>query len=119
MPCDGVPAPADEPSGCTIRVPRAEWNDEAAAALRELFAMYKAARGGMCSRTVLKDDAGVLWQAHDGKQVLWSFKAQPAPDGGAVDVLNGAAAGPMLAAWRVYRLTSCAEVQPVPCFPDR
>lgn len=81
--------------------------------------MYKAARGGMCNRTVLKDDAGVLWQAHDGKQVLWSFKAQPAPDGGAVDVLNGAAAGPMLAAWRVYRLTSCAEVQPVPCFPDR
>jgi hypothetical protein len=54
-------------------VPRAEWNPQAAATLKELFATYKAVRHLMQKRTVLKDNAGVLWENDAGQTVLFSF----------------------------------------------
>ncbi|MEI6084101.1 MAG: hypothetical protein WCS70_07340 [Verrucomicrobiota bacterium] len=55
-------------------VPRAEWNPAAAAALKELFAQYKAVRHLMQKRTVLKDNAGVLWEGPKGEQTLFAFR---------------------------------------------
>jgi hypothetical protein len=57
-------------------VPRAEWNPPAAAALKELFATYKAVRHLMQKRTVLKDNAGVLWENAAGQPLLFSFTTQ-------------------------------------------
>lgn len=86
-------------------VPRSEWNAAAAAAMKDYFAMYKAARGGMKRRTVLPDGAGVLWEGSDGSRWLWSFKEQTWSGGAATDVLTGEtpAAG-KLTAHRVYQL---------------
>jgi hypothetical protein len=87
------------------QVPRENWNDKAVATIKEYFALYKAARIGMQKRTVLPDDAGVLWEAPDGRRLLWSFQSQDWSDGRAVDLLTGAnAPGNRLNAWRVYKL---------------
>jgi hypothetical protein len=88
------------------RVPRAEWQPAAVAAMKEYFALYKAARGGMKCRTVLPDDAGVLWYDEDGNTLLWTFKEQAAL-GGAIDLLTGERAGELLRPWRVYRGVLC------------
>ncbi|OPZ25111.1 MAG: hypothetical protein BWZ02_02599 [Lentisphaerae bacterium ADurb.BinA184] len=85
------------------RVPRAEWNPAAAAAMKEYFAMYRAARGGMRRRTVLPDDAGVLWEDAHGAKQLWAFRGQPAP-AAAIDLLTGEPAVQSLRPWRVYRV---------------
>jgi hypothetical protein len=88
------------------RVPRAQWDATAAATIKSFFAMYRAARAGMQRRTVLKDDAGVLWDDGAGGRLLWSFKAQPWSDGSAIDLLTGQAAAGALAPCRVYRLST-------------
>ena len=86
-------------------VPRENWNDKAVAAIKEFFTLYKAARGGMQKRTVLPDDAGVLWEGADGQRLLWSFQVQDWSDGRAVDLLTGEnALGNRLNASRVYQL---------------
>ncbi len=85
------------------KVPQAEWDAQAVATIKEYFAMYKAARGGMKRRTVLADDAGVLWRDAQGRCLLWSFKAQPWTDGNATDLLTGKEVKGELAPWRVYR----------------
>jgi hypothetical protein len=36
--------------------------------MKTFFAMYKAARGSMKRRTVLADDAGVLWEGAEGNR---------------------------------------------------
>lgn len=93
------------PSMALPRIPRDQWNEDAADAIKTLFAMYKAARGTMKKRTVLKNDAGVVWSGTNGDRLLWSFKAQDWEDGPAVDILTGeeAPAG-NVAPWRVYRV---------------
>lgn len=91
------------------RVPREQWQPEAVAAIKTFVAMYKSARHVMKRRTVLKDDAGVLWEGDAGARLLWSFKAQPWPAGRAVDLLTGEEAPDgRLAPWRVYRLAPAA-----------
>lgn len=57
-------------------VPRAQWNAEAARAIRQLFAEYKRVRPRMQKRTVLDGGAGVLWENEDGQPLLFSFVRQ-------------------------------------------
>ncbi|MFW5856566.1 MAG: hypothetical protein ACOCX4_01700, partial [Planctomycetota bacterium] len=86
------------------RVPREEWDADAARAIKDTIAMYKAARPFMHRRTVLHDDRGVLWEGKDGERILWTFREQPAEEA-ATDLLSGeAAADSGLAKYRVYRL---------------
>jgi hypothetical protein len=87
------------------KVPRERWNPAAVAAIKEYFAMYKAARGAMRRRTVLPDEAGVLWEGAEGRRLVWAFKAQTWPEGRAVDLMSGEPApGNRLAGGRVYRV---------------
>jgi hypothetical protein len=79
--------------------------------------MYKAARGGMERRTVLRDDAGVLWEGADGTRLLWSFKTQPRARGTATDLLTGESAGGNLCPWRVYRVQAVPESEGAPVTP--
>lgn len=91
------------PSTHLYDVPRDEWDPEAVAGIKRIFALYRAHRDHMDVRTVLKDDAGVLWEGRDGSRTLWTFKAQAA-SGDWVDAETGepVTAGP-LAAHCVYR----------------
>lgn len=59
------------------RVPREEWEAQSAAAMQELFAMYKAQRHLMQKRTVLHDDAGVLWENETDQSLLFAFADFP------------------------------------------
>ncbi|MEY2905952.1 MAG: hypothetical protein RLZZ408_423, partial [Verrucomicrobiota bacterium] len=77
------------PSLVFHQVPRENWNDKAVATIKEYFALYKAARGGMKRRIVLPDDTGVVWEGPDGRRLLWSFQSRDWSDGRAVDLLTG------------------------------
>ena len=92
------------PSFSFHAVPRDKWNPQAVAGLKELFALYKATRHLMQRRTVLKDNAGILWE-NDGPQwLLFSTKEQKWP-GEAVDAATGEpAAGGRLKPNRAYRV---------------
>ncbi len=82
---------------------REEWSPSAVAAIKELFAMYRAARGEMHKRTVLEDDMGVLWSDPSGRPaILWSFREQPAPSL-ATDIISGQSAA-TLSPFKVYRI---------------
>lgn len=74
-------------------VPRAEWHAERVAEIKDLFRLYRENRHLMRRRTVLKDDAGVLWESDGatvGTRLLFSFRDQPPPlPGRWVDALTG------------------------------
>ena len=59
-------------------IPREQWNPAAAQAIKELFATYKKVRAMMKHRTVLKNDAGVLWESGGDEAILFSFRPQRA-----------------------------------------
>jgi len=91
-------------------IPREQWDDQAVSMIKEYFAMYKAVRGGMKRRTVLPDDAGVLWENAAGTRLLWSFKVQTWTEGQAMDLLTGSKVPDnALTPWRVYRLVPQLE----------
>ena len=69
-------------------VPREQWNAEAVAKIKELFALYKANRYLMKKRTVLKKDAGILWENETGESLLFCLKDQKW-QGEAVDAVTG------------------------------
>ena len=81
--------------------PRAEWDPHAIEALKEVFAMYRAARGSMAKRTVLDGDRGVAWTDKSGRsKIVWSFKEQEVP-AGARDLATGETVATILP-MRVY-----------------
>jgi hypothetical protein len=85
-------------------VPREEWHPGRTAQIKELFAAYRACRGQMVRRTVLKGGAGVRWDSDDGT-VLFSFIDQAPPFAGAyADAVTGEPAT-ALRANGVYRVT--------------
>ena len=57
-------------------VPRAEWDAAAVAGIKKILGEYKLVRTFMKRRTVLGDDAGVLWEGEGGKKILFSFRRQ-------------------------------------------
>ena len=57
-------------------VPREKWSPPAVVAIKEMFRAYRACRDRMIRRTVLKDDAGVLWEDNKGGSVFFSFRDQ-------------------------------------------
>ncbi|MBC2602530.1 hypothetical protein [Puniceicoccus vermicola] len=87
------------------QVPRDKWNETSVATMKKYFAMYKAARGIMKRRTVLADDAGVLWEGDQGEQLLWSFIEGTWTEGQPVELLTGRSTEERrLEPWRVYRI---------------
>ncbi len=58
------------------RVPRTSWDPKSVAELKELIRLYRKYRHIMCARTVLKNDAGVLWKNDSGETLFFSFKEQ-------------------------------------------
>jgi len=85
-------------------VPREQWNAQRAAEIKELLRLYKQNRHLMTKRTVLRDDAGVLWENETGQSVLFSFKNQkPKAAATATDAATGEPAAD-LQANRVYLL---------------
>jgi hypothetical protein len=76
------------PSFGLHEVPRDDWDPAAAAAIKRLFAAYKAVREKMVRRTVLANDAGVLWENDGPQAVLFAFADQSVADG-AIDVTSG------------------------------
>ena len=69
-------------------VPAAERQPAAQETIKQTIALYKKLRPLMQRRTVLKDNAGVLWENDAGQPVLYSFRTQP-PAGKATDAATG------------------------------
>ena len=87
-----------------LHVPREEWDPCAAAAIKDLFAVYRATRHLMQRRTVLPHGAGVRWDNAEATPLLYSFHSQPAPPG-AIDAATGTAVTDgILRENRVYRV---------------
>ncbi len=87
-------------------VAREEWDAARTAQIKELFALYRQYRGQMRTRTVLKDNAGVLWTNATAEGVLFSFRDGAPPVAG---TLHDAATGEAVSAVqanRVYRVTT-------------
>ena len=74
------------------RVPRGEWDECRVRELKELLDVYKRFRHLMCTRTVMKGNAGVLWSNDTPERLFFSFKAQP-PFGAMTDAATGKAVG--------------------------
>jgi hypothetical protein len=90
------------PSVHLHKVPREEWDPVAERRIKELFAAYRKHKDLMQKRTVLKDDAGVLWETDRDWNLLFSFKEQTW-DTDAVDALTDEKApNNSLVACRVY-----------------
>ncbi|MCX6983840.1 MAG: hypothetical protein NT118_03670, partial [Lentisphaerae bacterium] len=86
-------------------VDRKDWNTEQAKKIKDIIAVYKKCRDKMLRRTVLKNDAGVLWESGDNLAFLFSFKEQPCK-GEATDVLsNEKIANGKLLSGRVYQVS--------------
>ena len=94
------------PSMNLHHLPREAWDPQAVVAIKELFALYKANRQLMQTRTVLADDAGVLWENRKGIPLFFSFREQPLPSAGSwEDAVTGTPlAGARASAYRAYRL---------------
>jgi hypothetical protein len=93
------------------RVPRDKWDERAATQIRETIAMYKRSRPHMKKRTVLPDQAGVVWEDGGPQRVFFSFRNQDATVLGSpatvADVLTGnAVTDGKLLANRAYRFSS-------------
>ncbi len=76
----------------------------AAKRIKELFSVYRKIRGAMKKRTVVKNDAGVMWEGSQGETHFFSYNSQKR-DGKWIDVgtnslVNDGALQPL----RVYRL---------------
>jgi len=85
-------------------IPRESWHAERVGEIKEVLALYKQHRSSMRTRTVLKDNAGVLWEDEVGNAILFSFKAQPYA-GKAVDAATGEhIQDGKLKAYRAYRI---------------
>lgn len=85
-------------------IPRDEWDPQAVVALKELFAVYKQFRHLMQKRTVLKHQAGVLWENETENRLFFSFQQQPCPvDGVAIDAASGEVVHCLMAN-RAYRI---------------
>ena len=61
------------PSMALHKVPREEWDEASAEKLKELFAAYRSVRDRMKKRTVLKADAGVIWEDGSNEAVLFNY----------------------------------------------
>jgi len=84
-------------------IPREQWDPANTAAMKELFAIYKQHRGLMQKRTVLKGDAGVLWENGSETRLFFSFKEQQSPVSGKLtDAGTGAIVEGEVQANRVY-----------------
>jgi len=84
--------------------PRTAWNAQRVGEIKEVLALYRQLRPQMKKRTVLKDNAGVLWHDDAGTALLFSFKAQSYP-GTAVDAASGERVNDgQLQANRAYRI---------------
>ncbi len=80
-------------------VPRDQWDEQAVRAIKQMIQAYRACRHRMIRRTVLKDDAGVLWQDQQGSDaVCFCFRdQQPPPNLDWNEVLTGNPAKHLLA----------------------
>jgi len=83
-------------------VPRDQRNDAAAQAIKTLIRLYRAHRGTMVRRTVLKQDAGVLWEDGRGARLFFSFADQTPPVGGAFTDADTGQPAPSFCANRIY-----------------
>jgi len=86
-------------------VPAEQWSPPAVVAVKDLLAVYKRNRHLMRKRTVLKNDAGVLWESPGGEGLLFSF-AEQRRDGAFTDALTGQPVTGKLQANRAYRTTA-------------
>ncbi len=88
------------------KIPRDQWDPDAVAAMKECIAMYQQHKHLMQTRTVLKDDAGVLWTNDAGDAIFWCHRDQAREILGTresvVDGMTGEAVEE-LKAGRVYR----------------
>ncbi len=84
-------------------VPREKWRKECVDKIKELLGAYRRLRGAMVKRTVLKDDAGVMWDDGKGKRLLFSFKKQKV-DGKVVDAVTGKNAGSSVESFKIYSI---------------
>ena len=93
------------PSLSLHQVPREEWDAEAEREIKELLGVYREVRPLMQKRTVLPDDAGVLWENEDGESPLFFAFRRQDRSGCHLDVATGEERvdGPLLAN-RVYRV---------------
>jgi hypothetical protein len=86
------------------RIPAREWDAEAFEFIRGLIATYRQNCDTMHTRTVLKGNAGVEWEAPSGERLLFSFKRQKI-DEDAIDLRTGEpAARREVAKNAVYRM---------------
>jgi len=85
-------------------VPREKWDAQRVQQIKDLFKVYKTHRGLMQRRTVLKDDAGVLWENESKTKLFFSFRDQPTSYPGSITdaVTNDAVAGDRLQSNRAY-----------------
>ena len=95
-------------------VPREKWSAPAVVAIKEMIRAYRACRDRMVRRTVLKDDAGVLWEDGNGSTVFFSFRDQaPVKQALFSDALTGETVERLLAG-RVYvRHLECGGLTPL------
>lgn len=70
-------------------LPREEWDPERVQQIKDILKVYKTHRHLMQRRTVLPDDAGVLWENDTDVKLLFSFRDQSCPlEGSITDALT-------------------------------
>lgn len=84
--------------------PRDRWHQGRVREIKDILRTYRKLRDSMTTRTVLKDDRGVLWTgSRDGRRIVFAFKDQPPPfEGSWRDALADSPATDGFKALRVY-----------------